>query len=300
MRNWFHGGTKKHSYFEGWYFRQHTGGQALAFIPALNIDGEGHRSASIQVITNTLSERALYPIESFQTGGDGLCVTVGGSRFSEEGVIVNIKTDHVEIRGELAYGAFSRPRYDIMGPFRYVPNMQCRHSVISMAHTVWGELCINGETLLFENALGYLEGDRGHSFPKRYFWTQGMLPDGTSIMLSIADIPFMGVTFTGIIGFVYKDGSECRIATYLGAKLDRMGKGFVSVRQGDYLLQAELIAGTPKPLYAANSGRMERVIHESASARVRYRLFLKGRAVLDTVGECAGYENEYYCPESNA
>ena len=289
----YYGSNKSREYFEGWYFRQQTDGQAVAFIPAMHIDAAGERSASIQIITNAFSDRVTYPIEAFHAQEDSLRVTIGGNRFSEEGIVANIHTDRLDIKGELVYGAFTRLRYDIMGPFRYLPNMQCRHSVISMAHTVWGKLTVNGEELLFENAYGYLEGDRGSSFPKRYIWTQASLEDGVSVMLSVADIPYFGKVFCGIIGFVYMEGRELRIATYLGAKLERLDKRLISVRQGEYLLQAEVLQESPRPLYAVVSGSMARMIKESPSARVRYRLYQKGRAVFDLVGDCAGYEDEY-------
>ncbi len=289
----FYGGNRSREYFEGWYFRQQAGGQVVALIPAMHIDAAGGRSASIQVITNRFSDRVTYPIEAFHARDDSLFVTIGASQFSEEGIAANIRTDRLEVRGQLVYGTFVRPKYDIMGPFRYVPNMQCRHSVISMAHTVWGMLTINGEDLLFENAYGYLEGDRGSSFPKRYLWTQSVLEGGISVMLSVADIPYAGRVFCGVIGFVYMEGREYRIATYLGAKVERIEKHFVSVRQGEYLLQVEVLRENPRPLYAAVNGSMARMIKESACARVRYRLYQKGRAVFDLVGDCAGYENEY-------
>ncbi len=292
MRSYY-GSSKNREYFEGWYFRQQVDGQAVALIPAMHIDAAGQRSASIQIITNRFADRVIYPIEAFHAREDSLSVTIGGSQFSEEGIIANIRTDRLEIKGKLIYGTFVRPKYDIMGPFRYLPNMQCRHSVISIAHTVWGSLSINGEELLFENACGYLEGDRGSSFPGRYLWTQSMLAGGISVMLSVADIPYAGKVFCGIIGFVYMGGSEYRIATYLGAKVERVEKHIVSVRQGEYLLQAEVLQENPTPLYAVQHGSMSRMIKESPSARVRYRFYKKGRAVFDQVGGCAGYENEY-------
>ena len=59
------------------------------------------------------------------------------------------------------------------------------------------------------------------------------------------------------------------------------------------MLQVELLQENPRPLYAVVNGSMARMIKESPSARVRYRLYQKGRAVFDLVGSCAGYEDEY-------
>jgi hypothetical protein len=112
----------------------------------------------------------------------------------------------MDLSGDLRYTAPARPRSDIMGPFSFLP-MECRHSVFSMRHGVSGTLRLNGRLLDFEGGTGYIEGDRGRSFPKRYLWTQCSFPEG-ALMLSVADIPFAGARFTGIIGFVYMNGGK--------------------------------------------------------------------------------------------
>lgn len=85
-----------------------------------------------------------------------------------------------------------------MGPFSYVPFMECRHGVFSMTNTVSGCLSINGHAYRFDNDVGYIEGDRGRSLPKVYAWTQCNFFDESpcSIMLSIADIPLGSIHFT--------------------------------------------------------------------------------------------------------
>ena len=60
-------------------------------------------------------------------------------------------------------------------------------------------------------------------------------------MLSVADIPFFGFHFIGIIGVILLNGKEHRIATYLGAKVKHIGKYSVTVKQGDYQLTAKLL-----------------------------------------------------------
>jgi len=40
------------AFFEGWYFKHQKGEDTISFIPGINIDSKGNRSAFIQVITN--------------------------------------------------------------------------------------------------------------------------------------------------------------------------------------------------------------------------------------------------------
>ena len=103
-------------------------------------------------------------------------------------------------------------------PSNLSPFLQCRHSILSMKHSVTGNICINGVDYSFSNANGYLEGDRGYSFPKEYAWTQCFFAGG-SLVLCVADIPFGLFSFTGIISIIHYHGREYRLATYLGAKV---------------------------------------------------------------------------------
>lgn len=285
---------RHNGFFEGWYFKQQTRERTVAFIPARHIDERGRRSASVQVITDGCSACVEFPYESFEVNREnGLFIAIGPNRFSLMGADVDIDADGLCVRGELRYRAVKPPRYDIMGPFRFFP-MQCRHSVVSIRHSVSGALVMNGETLSFDSATGYIEGDSGKSFPARYVWTQCVSEgEPSSVMLSVADIPFAGLHFTGVIGFVYMDGKERRIATYLGAAPIETKRGVVAVRQGKYLLRAELLAENPALLRAPVHGGMTRMIRESAACRVRYVLMENGRTLFDFVSDRAGFESEY-------
>ena len=198
-------------YFCGWYFKCQSDTQTLAVIPAIH-KSKDERSCSIQVITDTASQNILFPYSEFQKSGFN--ISIDENKFSKNGFSLNINTPELSVIGSVHFGSFSPIKYDIMGPFRYVPFMECRHSIISMKHTVNGELTINRVPYIFKNDVGYIEGDRGRSFPKEYAWTQCSFSEG-SIMLSVADVPIYGYHFTGIIGIVLHNGKEYRIATYL-------------------------------------------------------------------------------------
>ncbi len=281
-------------YFEGWYFKHQMPGCTVAFIPARHVDEKGKRSASVQIVTDGLSACAQFPYESFSVQNKGLHICVGSNRFSLQGVQVDLSTDNLHVQGDFAYRLIKPPRYSMMGPFQFFP-MQCMHSVVSVRHSVTGALRINGELKAFDNALGYIEGDCGRSFPERYMWTQCLtdLDQPASLMLSIADIPFAGLCFTGVIGYVYMGGKELRIATYLGASPVQIGKNSATVRQGKWLLRIELIEERSALLRAPVQGGMTRLIRESAACRVRYTLHENGRTLFDFVSPSAGFECEY-------
>ncbi len=284
-----------HNYFEGWYFKQQNGHDIVAFIPALHIDNKHSCSVSLQIITNDSSYCIEYPYESFSLDKHSLSIKVGNCSFTKSRIDLDIQTDEIKATGTLRFGVLFPISYDIMGPFKFVPFMECRHSVFSMYHRVNGSLVINGKTFDFTDGTGYLEGDRGFSFPTRYAWTQCSWKEKTpcSLMLSVADIPFMGNKFTGIICIIVCEGKEYRLATYLGAKVTFVGEGHIIVKQGKYTLTAELLEKREFTLRAPVRGRMIRLIRENPSCRARYHFARNDEVLLDFTTDSASFEYEY-------
>lgn len=277
------------NYFCGWYIKCQNGPQTVAFIVAYHIVNHV-KSCSLQVITDDGAWNVNYPFAEFRMDENG--VTMGPNRFTRQGCHVEVDTEDLKLAGDLAFGEFSPIAYDIMGPFKFVPFMQCRHSVFSMKHRVDGRLTLNGVDYVFDNGLCYIEGDRGYSFPKDYVWTQCCFPEG-SVMLSVADIPFCGIHFTGVISAIHFAGEEYRIATYLGARAVKIRDGEAVIRQGNKTLTVKRLEDKGKPLAAPVGGDMKRTIRESAACRSYYRLEVKGETVFEFTSPAAAFEYEY-------
>ena len=277
-------------YFYGYYYKVQSETQTIALIAATHGDGK-ERTCSLQVITENGAWAAEFPKEAYFQKGS--LIKIGKNRFSRRGVRVGVKTDELCIEGKLDFGPITPLKYDIMGPFAMIPFMECRHMVGSMEHVVNGRLTVNGEEFVFENARGYWEGDTGRSFPKEYLWTQTFLPQGGSLMLSVADIPFPGFHFTGIIGFVYWEGKEYRVATYLGANAAEIRDGGAIILQGDKKLKVRLIEASGKDLRAPVSGSMVRTIRESATCKAAYEFGIGDKQLFQVVTDQATFEYEY-------
>ena len=50
--------------------------------------------------------------------------------------------------------------------------MECYHGILSMNHSISGDLIINNKKINFNSGRGYTEKDWGHSFPLGYVWMQ--------------------------------------------------------------------------------------------------------------------------------
>lgn len=278
-------------YFEGWYFKhQNRQGQILALIPAFHTDREGRRTASLQVISGDRSWWLEYP--EAQVSRQPFQVQIGRCCFGSRGMELQIRREGLSLQGALQYGPFTPLRSDIMGPFRFFAGMQCSHGVISVGHSLSGTLELNGERLDFTGGTGYIETDRGRSFPSRYLWTQCVW-DGAeqgSLMLAIAAIPLPVGSFTGCICSVLYQGREYRLATYRGARIEAWSPSGAAIRQGRYRLEAELLNEQRQPLRAPVEGSMERTIHESLRAEVHCRFRQGNRLLFQHTDPCASFE----------
>ena len=283
--------SAKKNYFKGWYFKQMNNKASIAFIPAYHIDDKGVLTASLQVITENKAYNLSFEKEDFEFN-QPLNIKIGNNIFSDKGIFLDINTEEIRVKGELTFTKMITPIKDIMGPFKYLPFMQCRHGVISLAHNVNGALLFNNEELVFSSGTGYIETDSGSSFPSSYLWTQCSFEDEgpSSLMLSIANIPFLGFNFTGCLCLILHKGKIYTLATYKGAKILNLCDGFSVIKQGKMVLSAERIADKSQILKAPRKGKMERLIKESLVCQVRYVFLHDDKIIFDFISDRACFE----------
>lgn len=240
--NSFINNSKKNGFFEGWYFKHQAENSVIAFIPGFNTDGEGISQAFLQIIMNENSYLIPYSITDFSIDRKKLIIRLGNNSFSRRGIKINVKTEEICMTGKLRYGRILPIRNTIMGFFKYLPGMECKHEIISMYHRIYGEFALNGVKYPFYPGIGYIEKDLGHSFPKSYLWAQcNCFPgESCSVFLSIADIPYHGMKFKGCICAIIYQGKEYRLATYKGVKVVSSSPKEICLKQGRYLLKIYL------------------------------------------------------------
>lgn len=295
MQRFYHGLGKSASYFEGWYVKlQAPGGQTLALIPAVHIAANGKRSASLQVITGEGAWWVDYPAKVFRASPKRFFVRLGQNVFTENGLSLRVNEPGLQLEGRLRYGTMHPLPSDIMGPFRFLGDMECAHGILSMWHSLQGQVICNGKTTDFSGGVGYIETDRGRSFPSEYLWTQCAWKDTAqlqnSLILAVAEIPIGKLRFTGCIGAVQYQGKDYRLATYRGAKVERWSRQGLAIRQGNYRIEAVLLQSNGHSLHAPENGAMRRSVTESVDAMVRYRFWCGGRLLMEHTDLCAGFE----------
>lgn len=306
---WFQGNRKRKNYFEGWYIKSvsATGDASIAFIPGISLNKENPH-AFVQVIHGKTGDTWYfkYAVEDFYFTPNQFAVKVGGNYFSTDGMEVDLRSENVHIKGRLSFSGqqaypASLKNPGIMGWYRYMPFMECYHGVVSMDHEVTGQVSINEKMSNFAGGRGYIEKDWGSSMPKAWIWMQSnhFEDPGSSFMLSVARIPWIGNTFSGFLGYLFHRGTLTRFATYTGARVKSLEKTGRSVTLGiegrDFYVhvmgEQEERPGNPGALKAPMLGKMERVIHESIDSQLYVSVTDKnGIPVFEGCGSNAGLE----------
>lgn len=301
----FQGRLSGKRYFEGWYFKNVSAdlGQVYSFIPGVALNSK-HPHAFIQVINGITNETYYveYPLKEFKFRRDKFWVKVGKSEFSDECMHLDIESPNITVKGNLCYsGQVKYPSSmlspGIMGWYSFVPFMECKHGVVSVNHNISGSLNINGLMHDFNLGKGYIEKDWGRSFPEAWIWLQSNNFDQSdvSIMLSIANIPWLVSHFTGFLGFMFVRGHFYPFSTYNGSKITTCkltnGALTISIKHKKYILDISTTLKTAGILKAPHSGSMERHIKESIDSEISVNLrTVKGTNIFQGIGHRAGLE----------
>ncbi|MBL8968314.1 MAG: hypothetical protein JNG85_15005 [Spirochaetaceae bacterium] len=304
----YQGARKRRRYFEGWYFKQVTAGAAesWSFIPGIargEASGEGY--SFVQAIEGATARSWWfeYPLAAFEASRRELRIRVGGNEFSRGGIRLALESADGRFEGEIGFGPstllpspFLSP--GVMGPFSFVPFMECRHGLVSLHHRLSGSLRHDGREIDFEGGRGYAEKDWGSSMPECWLWTQSnnFPAEGDSFMLSVARIPWLGGSFVGFLCAASLSGRLVREATYSGARLAEIAIGDESARvviekpRTRERFEVEARRARGGLLRAPVKGLLSRRIAESVDASLRLRWSRDGKLLFEGEAPKAGLE----------
>ena len=290
------------NYFEGWYFKNTTINNGISFIPGINIDGKNKKSF-IQIITNNESYFVNYNIDDFKFNYNPFYIQIKNNIFSKEKIHIDItdKSQHLKIDGSVEYTNSknintNKFNLNIMGPFSYIPFMECNHAILSMKNIANGSIMINDNIINFDNDSGYIEKDWGCSFPKSYIWCQGnnFKNSNASFMLAIANIPFKIFEFKGIICDIIVDDKEYKFATYNNAKVINFkitnNTLDITLKKGEYHLDVQSRCDKGLKLSAPVKGKMQKDIFESISSEIMVTLKKNKNIIFSDISFNCGVE----------
>lgn len=262
----------KNKFFGIYYKYQAIDGTTFAVIKSNSNEGD-----MIQVITSE-SGYIIKDINSID--------------ISFEGVTFNVHQDDIDITGKISCSPLLKPKKDIMSYYRYLP-IECKHNVYSMHHKLTGEISINKQIIDFNNGDGYIEGDQGRNFPKKYVWFNASNEE-ISITSTIATIPLGIVTITGTTTLIVYNNKEYRFGTYNFAKVKKISKDEIVITKGKYRLTINIIDdNSAHKLKAPVKGNMVRFIHECPALKARMSLQYKNETIFDVIHQYASFEYVY-------
>lgn len=306
----FQGFKKKDKYFEGWYFKavSKTEDQSIALIPGVS-KASGDQHAFIQAFVYmknngkpTVSNHYFrFDIKDFFADKDKFFVQIKDNTFSMDGVTINLQDADTHIVGSYVITkpvTLPKSLYmpSIMGPFAYLPMMECYHGILSMDHIVEGAFLYNNKRLDLKDAKGYVEKDYGRSFPKGYVWiqTNNLDEHNTSLFLSVATIPYLKLFFNGFIVNFYHKNKHYRFATYNFSKIleetiNETHAHYV-FKKGKYKLEVIGKISEYVTLASPKFGKMDHTIKEGLSGQVTVTLTYKDKVIYTGSSSNAGIE----------
>ncbi|MFW5801472.1 MAG: tocopherol cyclase family protein, partial [Spirochaeta sp.] len=209
---------------------------------------------------------------------------IGPNKFSENEINLHIDRPEISIHAELKYsnqtplGGWSLTAPGIMGWYRFVPRMECYHGVVSLDHDITGTIEIDGTAIDMTGGRGYIEKDWGSSMPSEWIWFQAnsFSSPHSSVMFSVARIPWMGDSFPGFLAICHTDNHQHLFTTYnkscISASEINNTTVHICFRNSSHELNIETSYTTAAELTAPVRGLMERSISESTDAQARIRL----------------------------
>jgi len=299
----YHGWGRKRKYFEGWYYKiiNKTEDQAFAIIPGIAMDEKGLQQAFVQVLDgkNLKADYYKFKASDFQANQGEFNLSLAGNLFTGKKIILDLEG----IKGELSFEnqvPWPKKWYSpgIMGPYTFVPFMECYHGILSMDHNIYGKLEINNKVVDFTDGKGYMEKDWGHSFPSAYFWMQSnhFSQPGISFKASVAKIPWLTGSFVGFIAGLWLHDRLIKFTTYNSTRLVKSfaDKEKVSIVLENKSFKLEILAHrkSSTELSSPISGFMDGRISESMTAEIELQLFDKKsqKLIFQDKGRNAGLE----------
>jgi len=299
----YHGWGKTRRYFEQWYFKvvDHSEKKVFAFIPGIAMDEAGNRQGFIQVLDgkNNTEIYRRFDHSDFIPAPDKFEVRILDNFFSERKIRLNLP----EVSGELYFSgnsAWPKRRYspDVMCPHSFAPFMECSRWIVSMDHSINGELEMDDKLIRFENGRGYIEKEWGRSFPGAYVWmqTNHFSEPGASLFASAARIPRKRNFFTGFTSGLWLYDRMIELAAYNGT---RLRKCYVDTKKVELVMENKMhrielevkrnhSAALSSPVQRFMDGRIE----ESMTSEVKVQLtdVESGNVIFDDTGRNAGLD----------
>jgi tocopherol cyclase len=283
-------------FFEGWYYKLvlNEYKNTIVVIPGVHMN-DNSRHSFIMVGYDNISHYYRFPFETFSSSAEEFLIKTDNEKniFSYEKLIINLQPKdgddatesfqmNLTLASHISIPDLSWIAPGTMGPYSWIPTMQCNHHVLSMSHDIHGSMQIDQNEKINISGIGYIEKDWGHSFPSMWVWGQANqwenLPatSSASLFFSLALIPwYFNLEFAGFLVVFEYNREFYRFNTYLQSIVNDLSidnnTNQVSFNVYDVLFQYKLHITTHCDqsentngalLYGPRYGRMDKFVKE--------------------------------------
>lgn len=303
---YFHGWGKGKRFFEGFYFKlvDFKEENCVVIIAGIAMDKKGINTTFFQILdgVNQISDFHTFKDNYRVKKSLAFEILYDDNRVSKDGIELNLNN----VKGKISFSSpitWSKKWYSpgAMGPFTFLPYLECYHGILSMQSTIAGELNLNGKSIDFTKGTAYIEKDWGHSFPKEYIWIQcnHFQAKRTSLSVSLAKTKYFGRTFKGFLVGLYFKGELIEFTTYNFSTVVEPTISTNSVcltfENQHYKLYLETDRIKGSKLIAPINGEMIGQVSESLTGKINLQLFDKKikQNIFHEIGSNVGLEVEW-------
>ena len=293
----FHGNSKKRPFFEGWYHKMSTSnGDTLVLIPGIYRSGVNSNETAFLMVyqgSNGHFDYIPYPVSEFNCEDKDYSLFLGENYFSLNKIDLKVKTDKINLIGtilskDLKPWPVTLFEPGCMGWYSYVPTMECFHGILSMNHTLNGQIKLNDSNVSFDGGKGYIEKDWGRNFPKNWVWAQSnhFQDPELSVSISLATIPWKKSQFSGYIVGVQHNNNLYRFTPYRRSKITHLKFDENSfewhLKNGQTEVQFNIERGAKSSLlYAPDETDMVPKVAEYLDGKINCKLTIGGKTIID-------------------
>lgn len=169
----FRRNDSKPPYFEGYYFKFINEKEELVILIAGISISKNEKYSFIQIASNYDKNVAFYkfPLSEFKSSKDSFLFNIGNNEFKRDEITLELDNInvHLQLKNSINWNR-SVLNPNIMGFLSFIPRVECKHDVITVATEVTGHVKLQNQTISFDKSSGYIEKNWGYSFPRKYLW----------------------------------------------------------------------------------------------------------------------------------
>ena len=271
-------------------------GDTLVLIPGIYRSGVNSNETAFLMVyqgSNGHFDYIPYPASDFNCESRDYSLFLGENYFSLNKIDLKVKTDKINLTGtilseDLKPWPVTLFEPGCMGWYSYVPTMECFHGILSMGHTLRGQIKLNDSNINFDEGIGYIEKDWGKNFPKNWVWAQSnhFHESDLSVSISLATIPWKKSHFSGYIVGVQHKNTLYRFTPYRRSKITHLcyDGTFLEwhLKSGGIEIEFKLERGTKSGLlYAPDETDMVPKVDEYLDGKINCKLIFDGKTVIE-------------------